>query len=414
MDGDHGQLLTIWAVFSAFTIGFLFLTYRLLRSFRREKRTRPQKTDLFVETLKVQADRVQQAFQERDHSKEALQVLDEAYRSITRSIPVGLLVFRPDGKIILVNPALEKMLPEAEGERVCLDQLPKVLSDEISFLREHSEVLEKRVSLNWSEKECLADMSLVKLNNSWNLLTIQDKTGVIQLQKRLQIRNDLAHMGELASGITHEVKNSLSIIQGHIQLMRRKPEFQNNSSAQTVEDEIKRLLHVTRQFMQSSKAPLLHFQTCSMNELFQGIEKKWHTAIEKGHLILVPAESLNLKVDPDLLLTVFDNLILNGIEACREAGKDIRVKVTWRQDENGGFLFSVIDEGPGIIPEMEKKLFVPLVSSKSEGSGLGLFQARKIIQSHRGELHFSQNPTTFTIWLPTDSEESSGYLDHTT
>ena len=99
------------------------------------------------------------------------------------------------------------------------------------------------------------------------------------------------------------------------------------------------------------------------------------------------------------------NLILNAIQAVEEKGV-IRVGVR-RADEGEGILLWVSDTGPGISPDNLEKVFDPLYTSKSNGSGLGLAVARDLVHGHGGTINVDSTPgegATFVVLLPKGGE----------
>ena len=401
----------LWGFFALCCVGIFFLIYRFLRALKVSQKRHPETGDLLVETLKDQALRVKLANQERDSSQEALENLDETYRTVTRNIPIGLLVFNREGQIALVNPSLLAMLPDPDRHMSHLSDLPEDLVQQIQVFEEKSEILEKRVEFLWKEQTIIADLSVVALSNGWKLLTLQDKTRVVHLQRHVKTKSDLALMGELASGITHEVKNSLSIISGHLQLLARQPGLKEDRNLGVIEKEIHRLLRVTRQFMQSSKVPSLNIRLTSWDSLLDDLKNTWKNPVLEGRFFLgVPPDS-PFSFDAEQLKTVLDNLILNGLEAIGDEGE---VHLDFDDGLLDWLVIKVSDTGPGCSKEIKSKLFTPLVTSKPQGSGLGLFQARKIVQAHRGEIKFISNPTVFAVWLPRKNlETSQQFVDDT-
>jgi len=96
-------------------------------------------------------------------------------------------------------------------------------------------------------------------------------------------------------------------------------------------------------------------------------------------------EKMEIEADTYLLEQVLINLILNAIEACqKEAQPQVLVKAL--QKPNGKKMILVIDNGPGIPPEIKDRIFVPFFTTKKQGSGIGLSLSRQIMTLHGGKI----------------------------
>ena len=206
-------------------------------------------------------------------------------------------------------------------------------------------------------------------------------------------------MGEMAGGITHEVKNALATIQGHAQLLEYGdvPEH-----AARIQAEVDHLLKFVREFMKSSQGGHVDMNEIKLLGWFEELQAYWleHPLGEQVRFTL-PPDGLMIKGDRTLLNTVINNLILNGIEACE--GLPIegpRVFVSHQQSPSRMCLV-VEDRGPGFSADIIPKMFVPFVSSKQKGTGLGLFHCRKLMMEHGGELEVvTDTPTRILCHFP--------------
>jgi len=405
------SLFALWALLAFGATLAVYATIRFLRIGRISRKPQKTQSDLLVETLKDQAEQVRLAVEDRDSSHVALQELDETYRAVTRNLPIGLMVFQFDGPISLVNPALANMIGGQDALPDRLDQLPWELVEHVLSFKEHPEWVEKRIQMELDHQPVILDLSVIDLGSSWFLLTVQDRTRVIQLQKRLKMSHELATMGEMASGMTHEVKNALSVISGHLQLISRKERVRSDERLREnvthIETEIQRLLNVTRQFMQSSQMPKLAMIPVRASKIASELVTHWNHEIQNGRLRIDAAPDTPIALDLEQIKVAINNLVINALEAIESSG---RVRLNFENREPDWFIIKVEDSGPGVSEEMAKNLFTPLVTSKETGSGLGLFQARKIAQAHQGDLKFKNQPTTFSIWLPLRPSEADQFI----
>jgi signal transduction histidine kinase len=120
-----------------------------------------------------------------------------------------------------------------------------------------------------------------------------------------------------------------------------------------------------------------------------------------------PTEApIAVRVDPELMVQVVVNLLLNGIEAMSPAGR-LTVRASRHPPE---VWIDVRDTGPGIPPELRSEIFRPFYTTKPQGTGLGLSISQQIVQRHGGSLRAESPPsggTTFVIALPLVDEEET-------
>jgi signal transduction histidine kinase len=109
-----------------------------------------------------------------------------------------------------------------------------------------------------------------------------------------------------------------------------------------------------------------------------------------------PDTDVTIRCDPIRMTLVFINLLTNAIGAMNKKGT-IHIKV---KQENNKTIIDFEDSGEGISQDIMDKIFEPLFTTKSAGTGLGLPTCQKIILQHNGRISVKNNPTTFTIELP--------------
>jgi len=110
-----------------------------------------------------------------------------------------------------------------------------------------------------------------------------------------------------------------------------------------------------------------------------------------------------VQADDESLRQLFVNLILNATEAVgRHAGTDARVVLELDRKNDGTAVFSVKDSGPGPSTKLGNKIFDPFVTEKADGTGLGLYVARQIVETHKGAIRWRRmdDMTCFTVEIP--------------
>lgn len=223
----------------------------------------------------------------------------------------------------------------------------------------------------------------------------------------------IATMGELTAGITHDLNNPLTIIQGHVQKMIvtleivpppvdsiRQSVEKINFAAERIQKLVSRMNKFNRFEFKLSEGVLVSEVLSNAQSL---VESKVTTSGVKIQLE-VPSDAPKIWCDASSLEQVFVNLISNAIDAMKNStNKEIKISV-------GSFgehiLISVSDTGPGIKRENLEDIFRPFFTTKAagEGTGLGLSICKQIIDKHHGEISVESDlgvGTVFTIKLRT-------------
>jgi len=112
----------------------------------------------------------------------------------------------------------------------------------------------------------------------------------------------------------------------------------------------------------------------------------------------VVPDDLQINADQELIDTVLINLFKNALQAI-DGNKDALIGLSAYLDDRARVLIQVEDNGPGIIPEAQGKIFIPFFTTKEKGSGIGLSLSRQIMQMHHGNLTVDSKPgkTVFTM-----------------
>jgi len=221
----------------------------------------------------------------------------------------------------------------------------------------------------------------------------------------------LAAVGLLAAGIAHEINNPLSGVVGYSRLLLEKPldpwvRERVNKIAQSGERCRKIVEGVLLFSRQQEKGQRRRLDLAGLIDRVVGIgEYQW-----RMHNVRVvreyPPAPVELEADADQLEQVLLNLLANAVDAMPRGGS---VTLTLGQRSDGWATLAVRDEGHGIPPEIQARIFDPFFSTKEigKGTGLGLAISYGIIKDHGGEILLASTPgkgTTFTILLPPDGQ----------
>jgi signal transduction histidine kinase len=219
----------------------------------------------------------------------------------------------------------------------------------------------------------------------------------------------LAALGRLTAGIAHEFRNPLNIIATSAQTILRNPEngALHQETGKYILEETQRLNQTVDAFLQFAKPHTPVWQSASVAEVIdaaiaalqaKSVEKAIHIKADISHSIP------EIITSPQHLERALMNLGLNAIDAMPHGGK---LEYSAHRKRGGAVVISVNDNGPGIAPEHQAKIFDPFYTTKPTGTGLGLSIVYMMVQSIQGHIAFTSSNagTTFTIDLPIKPNE---------
>jgi len=243
------------------------------------------------------------------------------------------------------------------------------------------------------------------------------RTELMASKTIIERQQKLAHFGELAAGLAHEIKQPLTAVKARLFALRKSipAATAESEDAEVIETEINSLQQIVTEFLKLARPadPVL-------------LPMSAHTVINDVHRLLTAGlqrNSIELKVDAtsdtrfladsQQLKQVLINLIQNAAESIDHDGT---ITLSARQDNSrlGGKMMEAViievkDTGPGISPDVQKRLFDPFFSTKKSGTGLGLSISARIVEKHGGTLTFQSNVgrgATFGIVLPIHKENN--------
>lgn len=234
----------------------------------------------------------------------------------------------------------------------------------------------------------------------------RDITAYQKLEKEIAQLDKLNTIAELASVISHEVRNPMTTVKGFLQLLYNR--IDNKTYKEYFEimiEEMDRVNSILQEFNTIGKNKESVRCRDNLNSIIKCLIPLLEAdAVHQGKMI-----KFNLKKIPDLLIDANEirqlilNLIRNGLESMDQNGR-VLVKTFTRDDK---VILAVQDQGGGIDPENMEKLGTPFFSTKEAGTGLGLYVCYEIAQRHNAKINVDTGPggTTFSVEFETNSEE---------
>jgi PAS domain S-box-containing protein len=372
-----------------------------------------------IKKLKEQEKELERLHREERERADLTERLSE---EVTRNMPAGLVVVNAQSIITSANPAAEQTLghrglnfrrfSEALGDRSDLSRLiGECLTTGKIFRREQIEHRDAAGDV----RQLGVTISPIRKENddvSGAICLLTDLTELASLQKQMQLKENLAALGELSAGIAHEFKNALATISGYAQLIQSEnptPEVSDN--ADKILEQTRNITHVVTEFLRYARPLDISHEQVALSSI---IERAISEISEAFPLVRLRSEGPFGEVagDESLLRQAFLNLTRNAAEASVAASNGGKVILRGENFQREGHSFqriTVFDNGPGIPRDVQSKLFRPFFTTKPNGTGLGLAVVQKIVLQHGGQIEACNRPeggAAFTVTLPLSRQTS--------
>lgn len=340
--------------------------------------------------------------------------LKDNVEQVMAKLQDGLMLFTRDTKVVLVSASAEKFLSRPRRE-ILGHTAEEIFSDGTVLGTVVLSAFQKQKPLGQYEFDA-ADGRRVQVSLDFiqekgtpigALLTMRDVESVRRIENEIEISRRLSSSGRVTRGVAHEVKNPINAIVLHLQLLHDKikqddPETRRHMDV--IGDEIRRLDRVVQILVNFTKPRDLRLEEVDLRKILEDVAvlqapdaKRRGITLEKN----LANEALLVRVDADLMKQAILNLVINGVQAMAHAGT--LTVMGYREDET--VVAEVRDQGNGIPPEAQEKIFELYYTTKKEqgGSGIGLAETYQIMQWHYGSIEFDSivgAGTTFRLRMP--------------
>ncbi|HEY2821588.1 MAG TPA: ATP-binding protein [Candidatus Acidoferrum sp.] len=345
--------------------------------------------------------------------KERAEHTERLSEEVTRNMPAGLLMVNAQGIIASANPAAEQVL----GIRGL-------------GYRRYSEVLSESSELTQLIGQCLAQGKIFRREEvdhktpsgetrhlgvtispvrtaeekvSGAICLLSDLTELAALQEQMELKKNLAALGELSAGIAHEFKNALATISGYAQMIRSESsDGEISDHAERILEQTRNITHVVTEFLKFARPLDISDEPVELQPLVERAIEEIATAAA-GVSVRAEGDFGIVAGDEGLLRQVILNLARNGAEACegRTGGRvTVRGEIV-RGGDSPSQRITVQDNGAGISPDAMPNLFHPFFTTKARGTGLGLAVVQKIILQHGGLIEARNHPSGGAVFIVT-------------
>ena len=240
------------------------------------------------------------------------------------------------------------------------------------------------------------------------LCLLTDITEVSRLREAVALKRNLESLGEMAAGLSHEFKNSLATLHGYAQLLQGlSPDERGQAAAAALLQEVRSLAEMVTAFLDFARPQPLQPADVSLGELVgQCADDLGKFCEERRVELRVEGEFPEIRADARTLRRALLNLLRNAAEAIPEDAHARRVTVRGSLARGaageGQAVVEVEDTGSGIPESDLQRIFIPFFTTKSQGHGVGLALAHRVVTDHGGTLtaRNGDRGAVFTIRLP--------------
>ncbi|HUE43020.1 MAG TPA: ATP-binding protein [Candidatus Sulfotelmatobacter sp.] len=345
--------------------------------------------------------------------KERAEHNERLSEEVTRNMPAGLLMVNSQGIVASANPAAEQVLgvrglgyrrySEVLGESSELTQLiGQCIAQGKIFRREQVD----HKTPSGETRRLGATISPVRATDekiSGAICLLSDLTELAALQEQIELKKNLAALGELSAGIAHEFKNALATISGYAQMIRSESsDGEISDHAERILEQTRNITHVVTEFLKFARPLDISDEPVELQPLIgRAIDEI--SASAPGVSVRAEGDFGIVAGDEGLLRQVILNLARNGAEACegKTAGRvSVRGEIV-RGGDAPSQRITVQDNGSGISADAMPSLFHPFFTTKARGTGLGLAVVQKIILQHGGQIEARNHPSGGAVFIVT-------------
>lgn len=410
-------IISIFLVSRAYEVPFKSLNKALnkLNAEDYNFRVKYKRQDEFTETFAS----LNRTIEKVGYLKEGYKTAEKRINSLLQAVNESIIILDSKRKITSINDAALNLFElRNKDTSAWIKQLLSInveLNRMISqALNQPTNIADKKMSIFLpDDREIYVKLNVESLGDNIMIqgvvLTIKDLKVINELENNLLRSMKFGVITNLASSISHEIKNPLSAMAMHSEILKNKLEkleFEEKGKAQksldTLQNEVKRINRIIQQFLTLARPSKLDLDLIDLNKL----------VINVLDLVQQQAQELKISVitklqqkidtvygDEDQLKQVLLNLILNAFSVMNNGGE---LTIKTRSGNRKQYL-EVSDNGKGIPENIQPRIFDLYFTTKKEGGGIGLSVSKNIMEAHEGKLYFQTvlgKGTTFTMEFP--------------
>lgn len=335
-------------------------------------------------------------------------------QTILQNIDVSVVAYRNDGTIELINKSAKKLfqvsgLRNIQGLESLSPELVEILfriqpgQNELVKVQDDDDFLQLTIyATNFKIKDKVITLATIK-----DIQTELEEQETEAWQKLIrvlthEIMNSIAPISSISSTLTEATKALPRNEDGHLKL-DEETENELNHALNTINKRSNGLLHFVNTYRNLTKIPQPNFTICKVSDILGNVGNLMTEEVKERGIkinIKVEPENISFTADGQLIEQVIINLVKNSVQALKEV-ENAEIKLLSFFNKRGRVTIQVIDNGPGILPEVLEKIFIPFFTTKPTGSGIGLALSRQILKLHNGSITAQSAPDKETVFTLT-------------
>jgi signal transduction histidine kinase len=316
------------------------------------------------------------------------------------------------------NRILSGKIEEAAGKHHGFRTFEDIFCDPVSQAREYGYLGED--GLQHSVEVTVSPLKDNSGDEAGTLFFFKDETEKNRIAEQIRRMSKLAAVGQLAAGISHEIRNPMMGIAATMELISdgMAPDHPQRRLLMKSMEEIGRIDNVIGELLSLAQPREMHPEPADINQLISDVADFLSGLCRKKQiqLLLHPDPRLSIvSVDRKAMREVIINVALNSIQSMKETGA-LKIETTsldrrlYNMDQ-GSVKITIEDTGEGIPTEIRDKIFDPFFTTRPDGTGLGLSNCHRIIEAHDGAIFIEDAPVRGTrvyILLPAAPARGTG------
>lgn len=368
-----------------------------LTSIYFDEATQSFKSTLTDDRVQQQCTKMNEAFYTSRQARRERDSDYQFFRNIVQHVGIGLLTFKKDGVVQIINSAARRLLRVNQIQNISeLNNASPTLVEAFQKLKTGGrELIRLKIGDDAVQLSVFAieltlrgeEIKLISMSNIQSELEEKEMEAWQNLVRVLthEIMNSVTPISSLAGTVEEELLKQLQ----HAAYEMKREELEDmHLSMQTISRRSAGLIRFVKEFRNLTQVPQPSLTEIAIQPLLEEMAVLHKKELsDRGIAITVRTDppQLTALADKNMIEQVLINLIKNAIQAFDEQS-DKRIELAAYTSEKGRPMISVLDNGPGIDPDALEKIFIPFFSTKKGGSGIGLSLSRQIMRVHEGRI----------------------------